>query len=198
MFPGFTEEYASYFVYYFEKNAIRYLGNYEASDFNKGTFAFDEQTNEFYRTSDKVSKLTKAAETDRVSFDGFAEDIRLLKENSTSGTGAKQMSVNKEWQGAYSGSFLRLKEESADPRAWGGLQLNIDKESAKFYLDSYNENVVKELKIVFSDARKIRLVVRDNDKQVLTLLLDKNKYKLSGSLMEDLVGLRETYELEKK
>lgn len=198
LFPGFTEEFASYFVYYFEQNAIRYLGNYEATDFNKGTFAFNEQTQEFYRTSDKVSKLTKAAEADRVSFDAVAEDIKLLKDSNTNGTASKQAAISKDWQGAYSGSFLRLKEESADPRAWGSIKLNIDKESAKFYLDSYNENVVKELKVVFADAQKVRFVARDNDKQGLTLLLDKNKYKLSGTLMEEIVGVRETYELEKK
>ncbi len=197
LFPGFTEEYASYFVYYFENNAIRYLGNYEATDFNKGAFAFDEQTQEFYRTSDRFSKLTKATEVDRVSFDAVAKDTQLLKENN-SGAGAKQAAISKEWQGTYSGSFLRLKEESADPRAWGSLGLNMDKGSAKFYLDSYNENVVKELKVVFADAQKIRFVARDNDKQGLTLLLDKNKYKLSGTLMEEIVGVRETYELEKK
>jgi len=198
LFPGFTEEFASYFVYYFEQNAIRYLGNYEATDFNKGTFAFNEQTREFYRTSDKVSKLTKAAEADRVSFDAVAEDIKLLKDSNANGTASKQAVISKDWQGAYSGSFLRLKEESADPRAWGSIKLDVDKESVKFYLDSYNENVVKELKIVFADTQKVRLVARDNDKQVLTLLRDKNKYKLSGTLMEEIVGVRETYELEKK
>ncbi|RYE00211.1 MAG: hypothetical protein EOP54_00945 [Sphingobacteriales bacterium] len=196
LFPAFTEQYASYFIYYFEKNALRYLGNYEAADFNKGAFAFNEQSREFYRSSDKGSKLTKIEQVDRASFDPVAADIKLLK--STNENGAKPAAINKEWLGTYKGSFLRLKEESADPRAWGEIDLSIGKESVKFHLDSYNENVAKEMKIVFADAQKIRLVAEGNDKQVLTLLRDKNKYQLSGSLIETIVGLREIYELDKK
>lgn len=198
LFPAFTEEYASYFAYYFEKNTLRYLGNYEAADFNKGVFAFNEQAKEFYRSSDKVSKLNKANEVDRAGFDLVPEDIKLLKENITSENSTVQISINKEWFGTYTGSFLRLKDESADPRAWGSISVTISRGSAKFRLDSYNENVEKELKVVFVDAQKLRFVAGDNDKQVLTLKLDKNKYKLSGNLMEETVGERATYELEKK
>ena len=198
LFPAFTEEYASYFAYYFEKNTLRYLGNYEAPDFSKGAFSFNEQTKEFYLTADKVSKLTKIEEVDQAGWSPVVEDIKLLKEHNANGNNVKQVAVSKDWLGIYNGSFLRLKVESADPRAWGRINLSIEKESVKFSLDSYNENVVKELKVVFADAKKIRFVALDNDKQGLTLLLDKNKYKLSGNLIEEIVGVRETYELEKK
>ena len=60
LFPAFTEQYAAYFVYYFKKNTLDYLGNYQATDFGKGPFSFDEQSKELYRTaSGKVSKLIR-------------------------------------------------------------------------------------------------------------------------------------------
>lgn len=198
LFPAFTEQYASYFVYYFEKNLLRYLGSFEAENFKQGPISFNEQTKIFYRSSDKASKLTKIEEVDQAGWGPVVEDIKLLKEHNANGNNVKQVAVSKDWLGIYNGSFLRLKEESADPRAWGRINLSIEKESIKFNLDSYNENVVKELKVVFAEAKKIRFVARDNEKQVLILLLDKNKYQLSGSLIEAIVGVRETYELEKK
>lgn len=197
LFPAFTEQYASYFVYYFEENVLRYLGNYEATDFKEGAFSFNEQTKTFYRSSYKASQLTKIEELDQAPLSLVAEDIQLLKEHNSNGNSANQVPISKEWLGVYNGSFLRLKDESADPRAWGTINLSVAKESVKFQLDSYSENVAKELNIVYADTQKIRLVAQDNNKQVLTLLFDKNKYKLSGSLIEAIVGERETYELKK-
>lgn len=197
LFPAFTEQYASYFVYYFSANLLRYLGNYEAENFKQGPISFNEQTKIFYRSSDKASQLTKIKEMDQAGLDTMAEDIKLLEEHNLKGNSVKEITISNEWLGVYDGSFLRLKEEPADPRAWGTINLKVAKESVKFHLYSYSENVAKELNIVFADAKKIRFVALDNDKQGLTLLLDKNKYKLSGILIEEIVGVRETYELEK-
>lgn len=99
LFPAFTEQYASYYVYYFKENSLNYLGNYEAANFNKGAFSFDEKTKELYRSSDKASKLNKIAEEDKVGADHMAEDIRLLKGNNeqTQSGGLDQYINNKNY-----------------------------------------------------------------------------------------------------
>lgn len=83
LFPAFTEQYPSYFVYYFNANTLNYLGNYEATNFNKGAFSFNGATKELYRSSDKASKLNKIAEDDNAAPDHAAEDLKLLQGNKT-------------------------------------------------------------------------------------------------------------------
>ncbi|MNK04071.1 hypothetical protein D3C87_219270 [compost metagenome] len=106
-------------------------------------------------------------------------------------------SINNEWPGTYTGSFLRMKDESGDPRGWGQIKIEIGKASAKFHLDSYVENIKRELEIVHADAEKIQFAAADDKNLMLTMLLDKDKYQLSGSLMDSIVGVKETYELKK-
>lgn len=52
------------------------------------------------------------------------------------------------WLGNYSCNFLRMKEESADPRGWGMIRIKIKKDSVKFGLDTYIENFEKDLTVV--------------------------------------------------
>lgn len=111
---------------------------------------------------------------------------------------SKNAGINREWSGTYNASFLRMKEEYADPRAWGQINIEIDKKSAKFHLDSYMEEVKKDLKIVGVSSNEIQFIAADNEKLKLTILFDKGKYQLSGNLMEQIVGVKETYELKKK
>ncbi|WP_415325553.1 hypothetical protein [Chryseobacterium sp. MMS23-Vi53] len=46
---------------------------------------------------------------------------------------------NTDPHGNCKGSFLRLKEESADPRGWANVNLNINKDSISFHIFSYVE-----------------------------------------------------------
>lgn len=110
----------------------------------------------------------------------------------------KNTPINNKWFGSYAGSFLRMKEESADPRGWGQIKIEIGKTSAKFHLDSYIENVERELRIVQVNRSEIKFADRDNKNLMLTIKLDKDKYWLSGNLMEQIVGIKETYELKKR
>lgn len=61
------------------------------------------------------------------------------------------------WNGKYEGSFLRLKEESADPRAWGQIKLEINNKKAKLNIDSYVEIVEKNLTVASESPIVLKL-----------------------------------------
>lgn len=82
LFPAFTEQYSTYFVYYFKKNDLSYLGNYQCVDFKKGTFSFNEKSKELYISSNKILKLNKINEVNEDGFTGGDEDLKLLKEDN--------------------------------------------------------------------------------------------------------------------
>lgn len=97
LLPAFTEQYASYYVYYFKANTLNYLGNYEAANFSKGALSFDEKTKELYRSSDKAAKLNKIAEEDKVGSGHITEDVKLLKgNNEQTQTGGLDQYINNE------------------------------------------------------------------------------------------------------
>ncbi|WP_316803704.1 carboxypeptidase-like regulatory domain-containing protein [Pedobacter nototheniae] len=113
----------------------------------------------------------------------------------------KNTSINNKWEGTYEGSFLRMEEESGDPRAWGRITITIiaiENKVATFHLDTYIENVQKDLKIVHVNDKEIQLTDVDGKNLILNLSSDKTKYLLSGNLMEKIVGKKETYTLAKK
>lgn len=109
----------------------------------------------------------------------------------------KESSINNDWSGTYSGSFLRMKGEYADPRGWGQIKLEIGKASAKFHLDSYLENIERTLKIAHTDSKEIQFAAEDDKNKKLTMQLDHGKYRMSGNLIEQIVGVKETYDLKK-
>ncbi|SDD44431.1 hypothetical protein [Niabella drilacis] len=122
----------------------------------------------------------------------YLDMVRNTVENNTSSH------ADTNWAGHYTCNFLRLKEEYADLRAWGMIYLDIDENGARFHLDTYAEDIKKKLTIVHKNTKEIQLAAADNKDRVLTLRLDKNKYQLSGNLMAQLVGIKETYELVKE
>ncbi|CAH0266677.1 hypothetical protein [Chryseobacterium sp. Bi04] len=100
------------------------------------------------------------------------------------------------WNGKYSGSFLRLKDETADPRAWGQIHLHIHGKSATLSIDSYVENVQKKLKLFSESKDELRL--KDiSDGKSLTLSKKFGTITMEGNLMESIVGISEKYEIEK-
>ncbi|MCQ9637033.1 hypothetical protein MP477_18980 [Chryseobacterium sp. WG23] len=100
------------------------------------------------------------------------------------------------WNGKYSGSFLRLKDETADPRAWGQIHLHIHGKSATLSIDSYVENVQKKLKLFSESKDELRL--KDiSDGKSLTLSKKSGTITMEGNLMESIVGISEKYEIEK-
>lgn len=109
---------------------------------------------------------------------------------------SKNNTKNIVWNGNYECSFLRLKDESADPRAWGKIALNIINKNAILNIDSYVEVVQKELQIKKQVENQIELQEMQTGKTV-TLTKKDNKYILEGSLMESIIGAKEKYELKK-
>ena len=104
--------------------------------------------------------------------------------------------INKQWIGNYEGSFLRLKEESADPRAWGQIKLEINNTNAKLNIDSYVENVEINMKLISNSKNEIKFKELSSNKEiVLTRKLDK--ILLEGNLIESIVGVKEKYEIKK-
>ncbi len=102
-----------------------------------------------------------------------------------------------QFTGSYTGHFLRMKEESGDARGWGTIKINVDNASANFQLDSYVENVKKDLIRVKTQPSKI--VFADKEDRSLTLIITKNsnKYIFKSNFIDQLVGTRETYKLKK-
>ncbi|MFV0531548.1 MAG: hypothetical protein ACK5MD_08925 [Flavobacteriales bacterium] len=82
LFPSFAEEHRSYFLYYFNRTSLKYLGDYEYTSLKKGTFSFHENTKELYSVSDKKYILQKRKTLDNTNIDGSntEEDISLIKE----------------------------------------------------------------------------------------------------------------------
>jgi hypothetical protein len=102
-----------------------------------------------------------------------------------------------QFTGSYTGHFLRMKGESGDARGGATIRLKINKTLANFQLDSYVENVNKDLITVKTQPSEI--ILADKEDQRLTFILTKhhNKYILKSNFIDQLVGTRETYELRR-
>ncbi|EJL74233.1 hypothetical protein [Chryseobacterium populi] len=106
--------------------------------------------------------------------------------------------ANQQWLGSYSCRFLRMKEESGDPRGWGTIVITIDKNSAEYQLDSYIENLKKDLTIVRAASDEIVFSEKDNKNSILTISRNNNKYMLKSTFMDKISGNAGSYELKKK
>ncbi|WCM42686.1 YbjP/YqhG family protein [Flavobacterium sp. CBA20B-1] len=102
-----------------------------------------------------------------------------------------------EWDGNYTGNFLRIKEESADPRAYAKIQIVIDKNSAKFHLDSYLEIVNKELIITKMDTNRVFLAEKNNENSKYIITKNDKAFKLKSDLLNKIMADTTIYELEK-
>lgn len=81
MFPAFTEQYATYFLYQFKKDTLSFLGIYEVPEFIKGSFSFNEKSNELTIDSkNKIIKLNKIQDDEESKLNSIQEDINLLNE----------------------------------------------------------------------------------------------------------------------
>lgn len=77
--PEFTEQYPAYFLYKFSKNSFNYMGSYELQGGRKGSFSFNEKSNELsILSSDSVKKLKKIKGTEAEKFNRIEKDIQLL------------------------------------------------------------------------------------------------------------------------
>ncbi|MFV0530850.1 MAG: hypothetical protein ACK5MD_05370 [Flavobacteriales bacterium] len=144
-----------------------------------------------YSANTKI-KLNQEVSTYNVLLinNGKTQKKWTFKQNST------QQQINTIWNGKYEGTFLRLKEESADPRAWGQIKLEINNKKAQLKIDSYVEIVEKNLTIVGASSNKLKLK-EASDNKFLTLTKKFGKISLEGNLMESIVGSKDIYEIKK-
>ncbi|MCY0967709.1 hypothetical protein [Chryseobacterium wangxinyae] len=123
-------------------------------------------------------------------------DKKLLKEWSFNNKTVSAKS--NEWVGNFSCRFLRMKEESGDPRAYGMINLNISKSNADFKLDSYVENVKKDLMVIEKKPDEIILAEKNNKNATFKITKNNSKYLLKSDFINTTVGENDTYELTKK
>lgn len=110
----------------------------------------------------------------------------------------KNNSLNKSWNGKYEGNFLRIKEESADPRAYAMIYIDIKDNKATFRLDSYNEILDKDLLILNSNPNKIILQEKDNSNSKFSIIRKNDDFILTSDLLDKTTGEITTYKLKKK
>ena len=79
LLPAFTEQYSTYFFYYFNENSLNFLGTYEVPEFAKGTFSFDSDLKQLNLVSSgKNLKLKKIQNDEELKFDNLQQDLNLL------------------------------------------------------------------------------------------------------------------------
>lgn len=105
--------------------------------------------------------------------------------------------INKSWNGKYECNFLRIKEESADPRAYAMINITIENNNATFKLDSYKEILDKKLLILDSNSNKIILYEKDNINSRFTITRKNNDFILTSDLLNKTTGETTTYKLTK-
>ncbi len=118
--------------------------------------------------------------------------------NSKTTIEAKTPQKTFSWLGNYSCNFLRMKEESGDPRGWGMIRLKIKKDSMKFGLDTYIENFEKDLVILKQTENEIILSLKNKKDSTFVITKNNNKYFLKSNFINETVGETETYELKKE
>ncbi|WP_068939972.1 hypothetical protein [Chryseobacterium timonianum] len=79
LLPSFTEQFSTYSLYHFSKDALNFTGTYEVPEFVKGTFSFDENSKNVYIHSSPSKKLKlNKIEQNQDEFNNINEDIKLL------------------------------------------------------------------------------------------------------------------------
>ena len=105
--------------------------------------------------------------------------------------------INKIWNGKYDCRFLRIKEESADPRAYAIVVVNIENDKATFRLDSYNEQLSKDFLIINSSVNKIDLYEKGDKSSKFSITKSNNEFILTSDLLNKITGEVKNYKLKK-
>ena len=124
----------------------------------------------------------------------FLEKDKILKKWEFQ---SKNDKTSNSWNGKYECNFLRIKEESADPRAFGMININIENSTATFQLDSYNEVIDKNLMILESGQNKIILCDADNKNSKYSIVKNNGEYTLTSDLLNKTTGETTSYTLKK-
>ncbi|GAA4770943.1 hypothetical protein GCM10023230_21390 [Flavobacterium hankyongi] len=141
------------------------------------------------KTSQPNMKLSKMNKPQFIRLETLVAKVFKNKEDQD---------VYKKWTGKYSCNFLRIKEESADPRAWGMIYLVFQDNKANFKLESYVENISKDLQLVSIDKDKIIFSMKEDKSKLFTITNNNQNFILKSSFIDETVGESKTYKLEKK
>ena len=125
----------------------------------------------------------------------FLDNGKVLKKWEFESSNKK---ISNFWDGKYEGNFLRMKEESADPRAFAMIYVDIKNNSAKFKLDSYKEILDKNLLILESDQQHIILYDKEDRNSKFIIKRKQNEFSMTSNLLDETTGNIATYTLNKK
>lgn len=104
-------------------------------------------------------------------------------------------SIGKQWYGKYEGSFLRLEGESADPRGWATVNLNITKDSMVFNISSYVEE--KTFKLTFKEANEDNVAFSMDNNNIIKLKRNNKNYMLESTYIDTLMKNKNQIKLSK-
>ena len=101
-----------------------------------------------------------------------------------------------DWLATYSGDFLYLKEEKADPRAWGKILVKIDDNIAHLQIETYDKSNDKEY--VFKEEKNNEISFVDLKREDYIKIIKKNStYLLKSSFLDSLLDENNLYTIEK-
>ena len=95
----------------------------------------------------------------------------------------------------YSGYFLYLKEEKADPRAWGKILVKIDDNIAHLQIETYDKSNDKEY--VFKEEKNNEISFVDLKSEDFIKIKKNSTYLLKSSFLDSLLDENNLYTIEK-
>lgn len=161
------------FILFGNKNEQRVNIDYLLEKDNNGKILINSILN------DKYLNLTTSSSEKTLTNSDSTSDLKLFN-----------------WIGNYNGTFLRLKDESSDPRGWANFNIKINKSHQNFHLFSYVEEKDSKLKLV--SVNNHELIFRMDDNSFIKIKKDeKSEYNLESSYINSLTGKKNILLLEK-
>lgn len=131
------------------------------------------------------------------------EDGKLIKNWSFKNNNISK--ISKLWIGKYEGTFLRMKEESGDPRSMATIRLTIEKDLATFDLYSYIEEVHKKLNYAQDNKTNLVLIEQNMSKNKVQkdfgkIIYQNEEFFLTSKYLDSITGESESrlYKLKKQ
>lgn len=158
----------------------------------------DEYRVSFYLFGEKGEKRTDIDLLLSKNKDGNLLISSILNDdylNFNKNIAAKTNPKENQWYGSYEGSFLRLKDESADPRGWATVIININKDSAVFNISSYVEE--KSFKLKFKEQSVDRIIFNMEDNNLLKINKESEIYTLENTYIDNLISSKNKIKLNR-
>ncbi len=183
LFPGFTEQYATYFIYHFKEGVFNYLGNYECINFERGTFFFNKELQKIYISSaNKDLELRKIEEETTSIQNSIAEnDIELLKKNkeTISEVSNKNSSI-------INSTYQKKNENTSVKESWDGIYTLTFKDLIKmgeqhsltYQITVDNKKILMSEKVDDKHVQYTGRIIKSNSDSLIFTLSNDEKYYL--------------------